>query len=181
MTIDQYQSDFETILTTELPHAPYNNPDYFQYAKMNQSRSNRWFKHGKLSSDTITKIKSIQTPQTWILITEHWCGDAAHIVPFIAMMADLNPLIQLEVQLRDSDSEIDSYLTNGGKSIPILVLRDENGKDLAVWGPRPAACQVLYLEMKNAGKDFETQKIELQNWYNADKGLSIQAEICALL
>jgi hypothetical protein len=35
--------------------------------------------------------------------------------------------------------------------------------------------------MKNAGKDFETQKIELQNWYNADKGLSIQAEICALL
>ena len=181
MTIDQYQSDFETILTTELPHAPYNNPDYFQYAKMNQSRSNRWFKHGKLSSDTITKIKSIQTPQTWILITEHWCGDAAHIVPFIAMMADLNPLIQLEVQLRDSDSEIDSYLTNGGKSIPLLVLRDEKGKDLAVWGPRPTACQVLYLEMKNAGKDFETQKIELQNWYNADKGLSIQAEICALV
>jgi hypothetical protein len=181
MTIDQYQSDFETILTTELPHAPYNNPDYFQYAKMNQSRSNRWFKHGKLSSDTITKIKSIQTPQTWILITEHWCGDAAHSIPFIAMMAALNPMIQLEVQLRDSDSEIDSYLTNGGKSIPILVLRDENGKDLAVWGPRPAACQVLYLEMKNAGKDFETQKIVLQNWYNANKGLSIQAEICALL
>lgn len=181
MTFSEYSNHFEQILKTEKNVAPYDNPDYLNYTHLNWSRMNRWLKNGELTKELTDKIQSIQEEQTWILIAEPWCGDAAHSVPFIKMMTDLNPKIKLEIQLRDSDSEIDKYLTNGGKSIPKLVLRNREGKDIGVWGPRPEACQKVFLEMKEKNADFEATKIALQNWYNDNKGKDIQDEILSLL
>jgi hypothetical protein len=96
-------------------------------------------------------------------------------------LASLNSLINLSFQLRDSpESEIDSYLTNGTKSIPILIGR-QNGNDLFVWGPRPATCQKLIDSLKDQEVDFNTMKEEIQKWYNADQGRLIQSEIIELL
>jgi hypothetical protein len=181
MNILAYQHLFEEIINNPTPNEPYSNSDYMNYTKLNQSRSNRWMKNGQIHPEAKTQIEALTSPQHWVLITEPWCGDAAHNVPFIAKLAELNPLITLEIQLRDSDSEIDNYLTNGGKAIPKLIIRSETGEDLAVWGPRPEACQTMFLELKASGKTFEEQKIELQNWYNADKGESIQRELMGVL
>lgn len=179
MTAETYNKQFEEILNATHTQAPYDNPDYLNYTKLNESRSRRWHKKGEISEETKSFIRSLKQKQKWIVITEHWCGDASHNVPFIELMAALNPCIELEIQLRDSGSEIDQYLTNGGKSIPKLIVRNEANKDIFVWGPRPAACQVIFLKMKEEGLDFEAQKIALQNWYNEDKGVSVQQEIIA--
>lgn len=182
LTINSYNQYFEEIIQQENLVAPYDNPDYFNYAKLNHSRSNRWLKHGILLEETKDLMAAITSKHTWVLITEPWCGDAAHSVPFIELMAQLNPeKVELRIQLRDSGSEIDQYLTNGGKSIPKLIIRNNEGKDVAVWGPRPVDCQIVFNQLKEEGADFEKQKIELQNWYNADKGVSIQQEINELL
>ena len=115
------------------------------------------------------------------MITEPWCGDASHIVPFIQMMAELNPLIHVDYELRDAEpNRINEYLTNGSKAIPKLIIRNGEGKDLATWGPRPAECQVLYKELHESKAPFEEVKIALQNWYNEHNGVEIQQEITAL-
>lgn len=182
MTFQQYLEYFEQILNSPKPEAPYDQEDYFNYTKLNWSRMNRWLKKGEILPEASAKIKAITVSQQWILITEPWCGDAAHVVPFIKMMSDLNPAIQLDIELRDSEpNRIESYLTNGGKSIPKLIIRDLSGNDLAVWGPRPVACQVLFDELKAKNTDFETLKIELQNWYNEHHGVEIQKEISELV
>jgi hypothetical protein len=182
MNFSEYQQQFDRILNEQNPQPPYDDEHYLEYTKLNASRQHRWLKKGILTPETISTIQSISEKQHWILITEHWCGDAAHNVPFIYLMAELNPNITLELQLRDSEgSEIDSYLTNGGKSIPKLIIRDTQGNDLHVWGPRPQACQVLFDELKQQNKTFEDQKIALQKWYNEDKGITLQEEICDLL
>ncbi|MCE2682781.1 MAG: thioredoxin family protein, partial [Cryomorphaceae bacterium] len=125
MTFSDYSFIFNHILTGTIQHAPYDDPHFVEYTKLNHSRMHRWEKTGKLTEECISTIQSISTPMHWILITEPWCGDAAHSVPFLAKMAEENPLIHLEIQLRDSEgSEIESYLTNGGKSIPILIVRN---------------------------------------------------------
>src|SRR5690606_37230624 len=104
----------------------------------------------------------------WFVITEPWCGDAAHSVPFIQLAAQLNPLITVEYELRDSEPfRINDYLTGGSKSIPKLIIRDDQGNDLATWGPRPVECQKLFDQLKIDQADFETQKTSLQHWYNA--------------
>ncbi|HKG07153.1 MAG TPA: thioredoxin family protein [Pedobacter sp.] len=182
MNFQEYQQQFVAILTDAAPAAPYDNPAYLDYTKLNWSRMNRWLKQGVLSDELKTVVSSISTPRHWIIITEPWCGDAAHIVPFLHMAAELNPLITVEYQLRDTEPFlINDYLTNGGKAIPKLIIRDEAGLDLANWGPRPAACQILYHRLTAEKADFETVKSELQKWYNNDKGRLIQEELVALI
>ncbi|MBV7529753.1 thioredoxin family protein [Chitinophaga sp. sic0106] len=183
MDFQAYEQEFHNILHNPAPAPPYDNPDYLNYTKLNWSRQSRWLKTGKLSEDIIAAVKSITQPQHWIIITEPWCGDASHLVPFFHLIAALNPLITTEYQLRDAPPFlIDQYLTNGtSKSIPKLVMRDAAGKDLAVWGPRPAGCQTLYDRLKHEKADFEQMKISLQQWYNEDKGVSVQLELLPLL
>ena len=82
--------------------------------------------------------KSIAPLRSFVTEPMRWgrlflCGDAAHIVPIIYLMSRLNNNITLRIQLRDSGSEIEKYLTNGTKSIPMLIVRDENNKDLAFY------------------------------------------------
>jgi hypothetical protein len=179
MTFEAYLAYFDEILNGNTVQKPYDDPHFVEYTKLNHSRQSRWLKKGVISDETKNIIQSISQKQNWVLITEPWCGDAAHSVPFIAKMAELNPVITLKIQLRDSEeSEIDGYLTNGGKSIPKLIVRDGEGNDLFVWGPRPEACQVEFSALKASGVSFEEQKIGLQKWYNDDQGHLIQKEIC---
>lgn len=182
MNFQEYLHYFEQVLNQEVTLAPYDKPDYFNYTKLNWSRMNRWLKTAELSEATKASVAGIREPQQWIVITEPWCGDAAHIVPFIQMMSLLNPMVTVDYELRDSEPHrIAQYLTNGGKSIPKLIIRNSQGTDLAVWGPRPAKCQEVYASLHAQNTDSDTLKAALQNWYNADKGQEIQAELRALL
>lgn len=184
MNFHEYKAYFESIISKEASEQqePYDNPDYLDYTKINWSRMNRWFKTGKLSVAVLEIIKKINKPQHWIVITEPWCGDAAHNIPFIEMMASQNPLISISYELRDSAPfMIDQYLTNGTKSIPKLIIRDEQGKDLGTWGPRPKDCQEMYANLMLENADFERVKLEIQNWYNANKGVAIENELGQLI
>lgn len=182
MTATEYLAYFDDILNGNVVEEPYNNPDYLHYTNLNHSRQQRWFKHGVLSDELINLLSTINEKQHWILITEPWCGDAAHSVPFLFKMAEANEYIELEVQLRDAeDSLIDNYLTNGSKSIPKLIARDAKGNDLFTWGPRPVECQEVFSALQAENVDFEALKTGLQKWYNEDKGGSLQQEISSLL
>ncbi|MEC3878210.1 thioredoxin family protein [Parapedobacter sp. 10938] len=182
MNFQSYLAEFGRILDNPTPPPPYDNAAYLDYTRLNWSRMNRWLKKGELSTSLIEVVKGISQPQHWLVITEPWCGDAAHSVPFIQLVAQLNPLISVEYELRDSEPfRINDYLTNGSKSIPKLIIRDSQGADLATWGPRPVECQKIFDRLKVENADFEQQKIATQQWYNADKGQSVQAELETIL
>lgn len=183
MTLAEYEKQFDEILDGHNNSYPYDSPDYLNYVKMNKARIRRWRKTGKINSELSERIEKIDQPLQWVLITEPWCGDAAHSHVFIEKLAGLNPKINLTVQNRDAPgSEIDQYLTNGGKSIPKLIVRDAEGKDLFSWGPRPKDAQEMYLNHKDdTSLSAEEKKMALQKWYNKDKGNMIQEELNELL
>tara|TARA_R110002111_G_scaffold67941_1_gene110533 strand:+ start:196 stop:795 length:600 start_codon:yes stop_codon:yes gene_type:complete len=177
-----YIERFDDLLNSEVPPAPYDNPAYLDYLKLNRSRQKRWLKTGQIHERLKQVVSKIKSPQVWSIITEPWCGDAAHSVPFLKLIADLNPLISLKIVWRDTPPlMIEDYLTNGGKSVPKLVIRDDKERDLAVWGPRPEECQAIYLDLKEKDAEFEEIKVTLQNWYNKDKGHSLQNEMIDLI
>ncbi|MBZ9632234.1 thioredoxin family protein [Salegentibacter sp. LM13S] len=180
MNFQEYSIYFKNILLKPVTEhqPPYDNPDYLNYTKLNWSRMNRWFKTGKLSNDIVEVVKKIDQPQHWIIITEPWCGDAAHNIPFIEMIASENTLITVSYELRDAAPyRIEQYLINGTQSIPKLIIKDEKGEDLATWGPRPENCQKIYAELLKEQASFEIIKTEIQNWYNLDKGKGLQKEL----
>lgn len=178
MDFPTYKVYFKAILDGGKKLPPYNDLNYLNYTKLNWSRQERWLKAAKLNEDLLAKIRNLQQPLQWIVITEPWCGDAAHSLPILYMLSQHNPLIKLDIQLRDAEPFlINQYLTRGGKSIPKLIVRAENDDDLLVWGPRPAQCQLLYDKLKAEHADEEELKLQLQWWYNEDKAKSIQQEL----
>jgi hypothetical protein len=180
MNLEEYRALFKEIISNENNTAPYDKESYVNYVKLNNSRMRRWTKQGLLEPELIAAIQAIDQPQTWVLITEPWCGDAANSIPYIEKMAALNPNITIEVQLRDSESEIDNYLTNGGKSIPKLITRDAAGNDIFTWGPRPAEAQALVQKQKGSDASVDEKYGEILHWYKEDKGKSIQSEFLDL-
>jgi hypothetical protein len=180
MDFISYLEHFQTILHAEQPTAPYDDPHYINYTKLNWSRQQRWIKVGVLNPYLEDLVKNIKESQQWIVITEPWCGDAAHTVPFLYKLSQLNTLITFEIQLRDQEPHlIQEYLSGTSKSIPKFIVRNVAGEDLLVWGPRPAESQVLFDRLKAEGADFEEFKMQLQQWYNHDKGASLQEELLA--
>jgi hypothetical protein len=142
----------------------------------------RWDMQMDLDKKLVRQLKQITQPQHWIIISEPWCGDAAHIVPFLVNMTEQNELLTYEIQLRDSEPFlIDQYLTNGAKAIPRLIVRDDTGNDIFVWGPRAVAAQNLANELKSAKATKHEILDALQRWYNQDKGESLCLELSVLL
>lgn len=182
MTFENYIRHFEEIVNHPEKFPLYQDENYYNYLKLNWSRTNRWLKKFVPSDEVKQAIADIKEPQQWILITEPWCGDAAHSVPQIYNMVKDNANITLDIQLRDEEPFlINSYLTNGGKSIPKLVIRNSKGEDLAVWGPRPDKLQHMFLELKEKNAYMDEIKEVIQKWYNEDKGQEIQRELVQLL
>ncbi len=136
-----------------------------------------------MSADLQQLAYQIPAPQTWYVLTEAWCGDAAQNLPVIAKVAGLNPHITLTLLLRDEHPEImNAYLTHGGKSIPKLIALDDDGNELFTWGPRPQVLQEIVWDYKKNPTVPYTEFLEhAQRWYNTDKTESVQGEMVVLL
>ena len=180
MNSEEYKSYFSNIVNNKIEdlEVPYNKQDYYDYTKLNWARFSRYFKTKPFIATFLKTISEIKEPQNWLLITEPWCGDAAHNVAFIMMAAETNSLINLTIELRDSEPfSIEKYLTNGTKSIPKLVIRDKEENDLVTWGPRPEECHTLYQKLREEQVSSEELMLQIHSWYNNDKGKSLQSEL----
>lgn len=182
MNYEQYLAIYDEVLSGRLTTAPYDDPSFIEYARLNHARVHRWEKTLKLMPELVELIQNINEPQQWAIISEPWCGDAAPTLPFLIRLAELNPMITYDIHLRDEEPFlINSYLTNGTKSIPKLIVRDQNNKDLFTWGPRPKVTQDFIDELKHRNLSKDEIKAELQNWYNQNKGEALQKELLTLL
>jgi hypothetical protein len=148
------------------------------YRPLNLTRMKRLQTNYEPSEAMRHAMADVTAPRTWLVITEDWCGDSAQTLPLLAAIAHLNPMIDFKIIDRDTNPEVmDRYLTKGSRSIPILVARDGEGRDLWTWGPRPDAMLALIEEWKAAGRPKEDWYTELHTWYANDKGQSTEADI----
>lgn len=180
MSFEEYQNLFETLVKEGRTTQKDQKESYINYIKLNWSRSKRIIKTldkevEKIHLDGASGLR-------FLVITEPWCGDSAFGLPVISKFAkDLN--IDLRILLRDENPEImNLHLTNGGQSIPKLVIIDQQGQVLSDWGPRPKILQNLVMKWKYEDEfSMEDLQINVQKWYNADKGKSIIEELSCLL
>ena len=156
---------------------------YIGYAMLSQKRMQKWEKIGQVNPELKERIKDINRPMTWLVITEGWCGDAGQLLPFVAKLADENPEVNLQLVLRDEHPELmNMFLTNGARSIPIIVGLSERLEVLGHWGPRPEPIQREFLENKISGEKTGKEFSEYMHlWYAKDKGVSFQTEFLAIL
>ncbi|WP_121666962.1 thioredoxin family protein [Mesonia aquimarina] len=180
----EYKNLVSELLAQNESTAKIQTPILTEYSKLNERRMKRWDKTLKLSSDQIKKIENYSEEVYWLVISEGWCGDAAHALPVLNKLAELNDNIDLKIVLQDSHDELmNQFLTNGGKSIPKLIIyKPETKTVIGNWGPRPStATKMVEAYKKEYGTITPEFKEELQRWYNKDKGQTIVKDIIALL
>ena len=144
-----------------------------EYTMLNDRRMKRWDKTVKVSEDAQQKISEFKGDVSWVVLTESWCGDAAHVIPVINKIAKLNDGIDLKFLFRDENEALmNQFLTNGGKAIPKLIMIDNSTGDVVnTYGPRPTVATKLVNDYKEAhGMLTPEFKEDLQRWYNKDKG-----------
>ena len=154
------------------------------YTKLNEKRMKRWDKTLKILEKSQNKIAEFNQDITWLVITESWCGDAAHVLPAINKIAELNHHITLKIVLRDENLALmDLFLTNGSRSIPKLIMIDnETGDVLNTYGPRPSEATSFVNRYKaKYGKLTPEFKEDLQHCYNNDKAQNIIKDITEML
>lgn len=183
LSYEEYRQMGKDLVQQGKTTGPKQTEKLINASKLNDKRMDRLDKTQELLPETIEFIKAIRMPQYWVILTELWCGDAAIHLPLIEKMAALNNRIRLSILLRDDNSEImDVYLTDETRSIPKLILHDENLEEIGVWGPRPEGAQLIRNVWKDAGGGNKDVMLEdVQRWYLQDKGISTQKEIVALL
>jgi hypothetical protein len=116
-------------------------------------------------------------PRKLLVIAEDWCGDASNTVPIVAKLADSVPGLELRVILRDANAEVmDQYLTNGSRSIPIVIALDESFAEIGHWGPRPTELQSWVMANRLTVPKAELYP-QVRKWYARDRGETTLREV----
>ncbi len=184
LTYAKYRDLVDELLTAGKTTGTDHSEDMLHYTKMNVQRMKRVEKTVVLNEELLTAIHNVNQKFHFLVITEGWCGDAAQIVPVIDKIVSVAPdKFTLRLVLRDQNIPlIDAHLTNGGRSIPVLLVLNENNEVvLPKWGPRPAILQSLLAEWKKEYTDQAKVAELLHGWYAKDKTQETQKELVEVL
>ena len=183
-TYASYRQLIDELMAQNRTTGPNQTEQILQYARLNIQRMRRVDKTLVLLPELREALASLQNRYVWLTLTEGWCGDAAQIVPVLEAIVKVSEgRLESRYLLRDENLDLmDQYLTNGGRSIPkLIVLRADTLTEVATWGPRPAAAQALFQNLKSKNLPFEEFAIQLHGWYAHDKTQSTQRELLELI
>lgn len=133
-------------------------------------------------ADLVERLRSLPARRHLLVLTADWCGDAVNTLPPLASLVGEVP--QLDMRLLDRDQNLDlmdNHLTGRARAIPVVMVLDEQFRELGWWGSRPAPLQqwVKSEEAQRLSKD--ARYLETRRWYARDHGRTALAEITSLL
>lgn len=83
-----------------------------------------------------------------LALAEVWCGHCMFCVPILLRLAERTGM-PVSMLPRDENLELmDQYLTNDKRIIPIFIFIDEDGNEVATWGPMAETTRQYVDEMK---------------------------------
>ena len=183
-TYQEYRNLVANLLEQDQSTGHVQSEALTNYSMLNDRRMKRLDKTIKIDSEIAQKVADAKTNVTWLVLTEGWCGDAAHALPVINKLAALNDGIDLKIILRDDHDELmNHFLTNGGKAIPKLIAIDNTTNEIVnTWGPRPSIATKMVQEYKAEHGALDPEfKQDLQMWYNKNKGANISEDLAGLI
>jgi len=134
-------------------------------------------RRASVPADVVERFDLLSAPVRLIALNEDWCLDAVGVVPYIAKLAEKNPLVEFRSFSRDRNPDLmDAHLTCGSRSIPVVIAYDTDWSELGWWGPRPTELQHW---VKIAGELMpKPEKYHyMRQWYARDHGATPLREI----
>ncbi len=149
-----------------------------------QDKRDLWhqiYERARVPEEVMERARDLPGDWRFLVLTEDWCGDGVSTLPYLARLVERFPNLHLRVLSRDENPELmESYLTGGTRSIPVVVVLDERYEEVGWWGSRPSALQALFQrEIKPLPKPERFSR--LRAWYARDRGRSTLLEILSLI
>lgn len=95
-----------------------------------------------------------------IVLAEVWCGHCMLNIPIFLKLAE-EADIPVRFLNRDENLELmDQYLTNGNRVIPIFIFIDEDGNEVAKWGPMAQSTRDFVTPLREELPEREDEAFE---------------------
>jgi hypothetical protein len=131
--------------------------------------------------DLLSRVTAVSGQWHLLVLVEDWCGDAVSTIPLVSALAEAAPNLEMRVVGRDANPDLmDAHLTQGSRSIPVVILLDACFREVAWWGPRPAELQA-WVRGEGLSLPKEDRYREVRRWYARDRGRSTLEEIVGIL
>lgn len=182
ISFDEYFKKTEEVVNkneAELTEEELKMLDYYQ---LGVQRMSRMLKVYKPNEEQIQKLEEKNFKGKFLIITEGWCGDAGQTVPAVSLFFEGKN--EVRVIYRDENPDlIDQFLTNGTRSIPIVVVLDENDEVIAHWAPRPAYGIELLKKHKADPEKYTKDQFynDIQVYYAKNRGKDAIDEILEII
>ena len=158
-------------------------PDFATYLDGVEKNRELWHavhQRARLPDEVVEQARRVPGGWHLVALSEDWCGDAVNTLPVVARLAE-EAGWDFRVLGRDDNPDLmDTHLTNGrSRSIPVVIVYDEDFREVGWWGPRPGEIQEWVMSEGLALPSPERYK-HVRRWYARDRGRTTLAEILEL-
>lgn len=182
ISFDEYFRNTEKVIQKDEADLTEEEAKMLEYYKLGVQRMNRMKKVYKPNEEQLQRLADKNFKGKFLIISEGWCGDAGQTVPAVSLFFEGKN--EVRIAYRDPNPDlIDQFLTNGTRSIPIVVILDENNSVIAHWGPRPAYGTELLNKYKANPEAYPKEQFynDLQVYYAKNRGVDVINEILDLI
>ncbi len=139
------------------------------------------YNRATVDDELISRVQALGGRWHLLVLNEDWCGDSVNILPYLAKLTDGLENMEMRIVRRDENLDImDAHLTGKSRSIPVVILLDEDFRECGWWGPRPTELQSWVIEEGLKLPKDERYK-QVRTWYARDRGQTTMAEIVGML
>lgn len=178
ISFDEYFKRTEEVVNKNEAELTEEEAKMLNYYQLGVQRMSRMLKVYKPDEGQLEKLAKKNFRGKLLIISEGWCGDAGQTVPVVNLF--FKGKNEVRVIYRDENLELmDQFLTNGTRSIPIVIVLDENEEVVTHWGPRPAYGAELLKKHKADSENYTKAQFynDIQVYYAKNRGKDVIDEI----
>ena len=154
--------------------------DLLSRPKGNSDLWNSIYKRAVLDGEAVERVKALEHRFHLLVLNEDWCGDSVNILPYVARLAEATDHLEMRILGRDNNRDLmDAHLTGKARSIPIVIVYDDDFIQKGAWGPRPGPLQQWVMTEGLALPKPDRYPL-IRAWYARDKGRTIVSEIISI-
>jgi hypothetical protein len=156
-------------------------PTFVEHARENAVLWRETYRLARVSPEAVARLAAL--PGTWhfLVLVEDWCGDAVNTVPLVARLTELAGNADLRVLARDEHPDLmNAHLKNGSRSIPVVIVLDEDFVERGWWGPRPSPLQRWVMD-EGMALEKDVRYRGIRTWYARDRGRTTLDEVVELV
>lgn len=156
--------------------------EFIEKAETNQDIWLATRRRSRPADDIAERLRSLGVRRHLLALTEDWCGDAIGTLPALANLVEAVPGFDLRVLERDRNLDLmDAHLSGTARAIPVVMVLDEEYRELGWWGSRPEPLQRWVKSEAGQQLSKEDRYREVRRWYARDQGRTALEEIAALV